>query len=566
MAFKLAEAFVELKARGEKELHKSLEKTKGKVEEIGPATEQAEKRIEKAVTDAAKGIEKAGDKMGAALQKPIDKLAEFEKEMKGMFDSARGELKKLDTAIKTSDSAGGPFGSLLGGNRAIFGRFAGAAQIGAGGALVGLGAAVGMRMNELQTTGGDSELLGREISAMARDLVTGMKELVARLKEAGTGFVDAFVGMIALVANQNPIGRLVMNYGRSATAATALEEAQRRDRIRAIADRDEINKVDAFAPIRALEQRQRIDAIFKQGGIGGLERAAGELAPFEFADLEKAQELRDINERIAQEKERAAKAGEAAAIAAEREAEAFREGGRNATWAPGRQLDIMREAWRTGRPAESIDAERRWNLGPEDVARMEARMRGVQQFTQAGRDADAVKSFADRLNDRMAALADEGDEVKKLTRAYREFQAVVAAMPEGPPKEAAKRRLGDIGLSIDAIGALTAEQENERARRQKRRDESQAAGDKRIDAIRRRFDDEQFAAGNKPRDTAQFRVVDIADLARQLQSDIFAKEDEQLRIEEEKKMHEEAQKKRDEMVQAINAVKEEVKNQVAKFN
>lgn len=61
-------------------------------------------------------------------------------------------------------------------------------------------------------------------------------------------------------------------------------------------------------------------------------------------------------------------------------------------------------------------------------------------------------------------------------------------------------------------------------------------------------------------------MVDIADLARQLQSDIFAKEDEQLRIEEEKKMHEEAQKKRDEMVQAINAVKEEVKNQVAKFN
>lgn len=60
-------------------------------------------------------------------------------------------------------------------------------------------------------------------------------------------------------------------------------------------------------------------------------------------------------------------------------------------------------------------------------------------------------------------------------------------------------------------------------------------------------------------------MVDIADLARQLQSDIFAKEDEQLRIEEEKKMHEEAQKKRDEMVNEIKAVKEEVKRWVPRY-
>lgn len=565
MAFKLAEAFVELKARGEKELHKSLEKTKGKVEEIGPATEQAEKRIEKAFGDAAKGVEKSADKMADALQKPIDKLAEFEKEMKAEFAALQNRAEKLKVSMRGGPQSGNL--ATLGPTNAMFGRFGGAANVAAGGALVGIGTAVAARANELQTSGKDSEVLGPQVSSTVREVVGGLREFGAAVKDVGVGFVDGLLGLTAILGNMATFGGLAA-WGRSAAAEEArVKRIAEGDRL-AAERRATVAGIDAEGPIRNMERQREMDALFRRRGIRGLEEAAAESR----LDLQNrgapadAERLRDLNARIASEKERAAKAGEASAEAAEREARAIRDAMNATTFGPQRQLEVLREAWQSGKPLEVVEAERKFGLSPQTSALMESRIRGRDTMLQAGKDAGALDAANKRMSDRVQALIDEGNEVRKLQREYEEFAAIVAGLPEGAGKVAAQAKLAELRLNVDAAGALMTQRIQDRERQQAAAETARAAGDKRIDAIRRKFDDEQFAAGNKPRDTAQFRVVDIADLARQLQSDIFAKEDEQLRVEEEKKMHEEAQKKRDEMVQAINAVKEEVKNQVAKFN
>lgn len=554
MAFRLAEAFVELKMRGEKELNKSLDKTKEKVKEVGPAADQAEKKIEKAATDAAKGVDKASTQMVTSLQKPIDKLAELEKEMKAKFDS----LNKRAANLRQSQQPGGDLlgPNTLGPTNRIFGRFGGTANFAAAGAIAGIATAGAMRANELATTGEDSKILGPEVSRDVRTVVNGIKEVGSTFKDVAGGFIDGLLGFIAVLGN-------VVTFGGLGRAGEARDAEGRRNASNAAgiqfgmqAVRD-MEAIDPYRPQRDAARRSELDSIFKRGGIEGLEREADRIAA-DMRTADAAKHLLQVNERIAQEKERAAKAGEDAAKAAEREAAAFRHAGQMATYAPERQLRIAEEAWRTGRPEESIDAERKFNLGPQDVALMEARMRGLDQYKDAKRTGIEAENFNAKAADRAAAMIDEGNAVARLRREYEALAARVAALPEGAGKEAAKAALAEAKMNVVAAEALDAEKRQNEAIKAQKQAELRAGADKKIDAIRQRFADLEFATGNKPRDTTSFQQVSAPDFAKLIQSDIFAKEDEQKRVEDAKQQHEEAQKLRQQQVDEIKGVRDEL--------
>lgn len=551
MAFRLAEAFVELKMRGEKELHKSIDKTKEKVKEVGPAADQTEKKIETAAKDAAKEIDKSANAMVKSLQKPVDKLEELEREMKQKFSALNQRAANLGKPIAQAD----PY-AMLGPQNAVFGRFAGAANLAAAGGLVGIASAVAQRGNEIATTGEDSKILGPEVSRDVRNVVDGIKEVGSTFKEVAGGFVDGLLGFIAILGNVVSFGTL-RGFGERQAAEErrkATEDAAYRN---AVQTKREIEAVDPYRPQRDMERRNRLDDIFKSGGIEGLEREASRIEG-DMRTATAAKELLAVNERIAAEKDKAAKAGEQAAIAAEREAAAFRHAGQMATYGPGRSLEIAEEAWRTGRPAESIDAERRFNLGPQGVANMEARMRGLDRFKGANATAGQVEGFAGKAEERVAAMIEEGDSVKRLRREYEQLAAQVAALPAGAGKDAAQAKLAEAKMNVVAAEALDAEKRQNEAMNAAKREQLRDGANAEIAAIQKRFAELQLDAGNKPRDTAKFQTVGVQDFAKLIQQDVMAKEDEQKRIQEEKEEFRQAQELRQKQVDAVNAVKDEL--------
>ena len=545
MAFRLAEAYVELKARGEKELHKSLEKTKEKVKDVAPAADQTEKKIEQAAQQAAKGVEKSATAMVKSLQKPIDKLAQLEAEMKAKFSALNQRADNLRSG-----------GTGVTGGGGLFGRLGVSPTMAAGAGLVGIAAAVAQRGNALQTSGEDSRVLGPQVSAVTRDVVRGLKEFSGEFTKAGSGFVDGLLGLAAWIGNVVTFGGLG-RWGESARKAEQWQTNDRRSYQEAIRTQRQIEAIDARGPIRAMEGRNELDRIFRRGGIEGLESAASALDSQQNS-IANAEKLRAINERIAQEKDKAARAAEQSAAAAEREARAFREAGQMATWGPGRALDIATEAWRTGRPAEVIDAQRKFNLSEEDAARMEARMRGLDILKGAQRTAGQVEGFADRAADRAASLMEEDDAVKKLRREYEALAAAVAALPAGAGKDAAQGKLAEARMNVVAAEALDAERKQNAANRKAKEDALREGADKEIEAIRKRFEQLEFDAGNKARPTTSFQQVAAQDFAKLIQADVFAKEDEQRRVEEAKAQHEEAQKLRQQQVDEIKGVRQEL--------
>jgi len=555
MAFRLAEAYVELKARGEKELHKSLDKTKEKVKEVGPATEQTEKQVEKAAQKAAKEVAKAGDNMAEAMQKPIDKLAEFEKEMKAKFASLRQQSEKLKENIRSDSQK--MIGPSFGPTNSIFGRFGGVANVAAGAGLVGIAKAVVDRGVEIDQ-GATSEVLGPGLTREIRDIIGGMKEVGSAFVDVAGGFVDGLLGLVGILANVVTFGGL-----------EALGAANRRERLRIQQERAErarayemgreIQAVDPFRPIREAEKRGRIDDIFNRGGIAGLEAEARRLSVNAGGDLDAAQQLLQVNQRIVQEKEKALRLDEAAAKAQERAIHNAQRQGASA-W-----LEYYSDE-----SPEIIAARQDGNMTPDQIRRLQQAVRERDAFRghlQSGRDAD---SFATITNERVMSMIEEGDIVKKLRREYEELAERVANMPAGRKRDIAEQNLAEARINLDAAAALQAEKNQEReqekrSREQARiRDRQQRFGEGIVGGILRgvlgEFD---FQQSNRPRNTASFQTVPVEQFARLIEADIAAKEEEKQRVEEAKRMHDEAQAERERIANAAEETARAVANGIA---
>lgn len=564
MAFKLAEAFIELKARGEKELHKSLDKTKEKVKEVAPAATQTEKSIEKAATDAAKSVDKAADKMADALQKPVDKLAEVETEMKQRFASMNQQAARLFDKITGVRGSGQAANQLagFGATNTIFGRFGGVANVGAAAGLVGIGAGVAGRANAI-AAGEDSEVLGREMSKTVRDFINGLKEAIALLGQVGTGFLDALAGVAITTADRASFG-LVSSFGRMRERERQEAAAALQENIDFTRQQNAIRDVDSGRPLIEADRRIRLDAMERAGGVGALEDEARRIAN-QTPSVENEQELLAVNERIAQARLKAASAGYAAAAAAEqaakaaeREAQALERSRASAVQRPHIERRIEEIAFLTGRPQEAIAAQLGLNLNREQVAAMEGEIADRDKFRGFGQSQKDAAKFAEDTGDRIAAISSEGNEVAKLERRYRELVNAMNAMPAGAGRdamrasvEAARQNIDQIRLS-EIAGEELARREREDQQRQQF---AQGFAQANVQGV---LSELSFALGNVARPTAQAQTVAAQDFASLIQSDIFAKEDEQRRVEEEKRMHEEAQDLRERTAEATEEIAEKI--------
>lgn len=217
MAFKLAEAFVELKAKGHAEVVKETEKVKEKTKEIGPVADEAAKRIDRACVS-----------MNASFDKSKAKVADFERDFRTKMDAVK---RKIEEVEKEEAKIGG--GGVLGGSSAT--RFGGMGRLaGSAASAIGIASIARAAVNRGQdlAEGGTSETLGQHFTKPVADFARGLGEMVSQIK---TGFVDGLLGLVSYAADYLTFG-VFSKLG----AAMAEEERRKND------DRRQHNDVRAF--------------------------------------------------------------------------------------------------------------------------------------------------------------------------------------------------------------------------------------------------------------------------------------------------------------------------------
>ena len=260
MAFKLAEAFVELKAKGHAEVVKENEKVKESTKSIGPAADESAKRIEKSCVSMTASFQNTG-RAGTETMKSL---------RKEMMDTALALEKLADKEKQLNAGGGGGFNLNANTKFGTLGKLAGVG--GSVIAAVSLAHAIKQRGEDL-AEGGTSETLGQHFTKPVADFARGLSEVVSSIK---TGFVDGLLGLVSYAADYLSFG-VFSKLG----AAMAEEERRKTDErrqhndVRAFVDQERASGARLGDFDARMEIRNRLNF---NGGKASLEAERAELA------------------------------------------------------------------------------------------------------------------------------------------------------------------------------------------------------------------------------------------------------------------------------------------------
>lgn len=417
MAFKLAEAFVELKAKGHADVVKENEKVKESVKTIGPAADEAGKRIEKASSAMSVSLQNTG-RVGTET---MNKLR------KEMMDTALA-LEKLAEKEKQLNAGGGGGGGGFGLNQntkfGTLGKLAGIGGSVAG--LVGIARAVTNRGGDL-ADGAKSEILGNEMGGAVANFSRGLGQLVSDIK---TGFVDGLLGLVSY-AGDFLTGGILSRWG-----ASMAEEKRRRSE-----DRAQHNDVRAFVDEERASGRRSSDLDAREEIRSRLNFNGGkESLIAERADLARTnaggniERIRMIDDELLALKQRELEAAKKSTSLNEELGDAVAESMEAA----------KREAAARMRIVAAID-----QIGQSELAKDEGISRARQQLNEMIRRAG--DKAADPNSPEGRAIAGARERVNKIEAndAKAEFDKENAAAQKRFEDEQERQRVGGRGREFD---------------------------------------------------------------------------------------------------------------------